>query len=244
MVPFAAIVLAAAASIKATDGRALASTFVPTAKSPAPAIVLVADEGHPRSEWAPVAKKLSDAGIASLAIETRAAPKDPAQAAPDVLGAVAWLRKQNGIDGKKILLAGGGPSALAALLAATTDDAIAGVALVSSPLKRGELDGMATVGLYGARPLFVAVGKADPEAAKAALVLDASAQGSHKIHLAQSAGKGAKLIAADGEALAALVEWAQESAGLSSPGITPSGEHREPPAQPVPTCPGDGKSCG
>ena len=241
---FAAIVLlAGAASIKATDGRAVAATFVAAENTPAPAIVLVVDEGHPRSEWAAVAKKLADAGIASLAIETRAAPKDPAQAAPDVIGAVAWLRRQKGIDGTRILLAGGGASSLIALDAATADEKIAGVALISSPLKRGELDGMAAVGIYGARPLFVAVGKADPDAAKAALVLDGSALGSHKIHLAQSSGKGAKLIAGDAEALSAFVAWAQESTSLAKPAITeiprdPAG------ATPMPTCPGDAKSCG
>ncbi len=242
----AAILLAAAASVsvKATDGRAVAATFAGTSKTPAPAILLVVEEGRGRADWEATAARLADAGVASLAIEVRATPKDPAQAAPDIAGALAWLRKQPSVDPAHILLAGAGVPALSALVSASIDDKVAGLALILSPLKSGELDGMSTLGIYGPRPLFVAVGRGDKAAAKAALVFDGSAQGTHKIHLAKAGGRGARLLAGDPDALGAFIDWIRETSGLASPEITPTGQKIESPATPVPTCPGDAKKCG
>jgi hypothetical protein len=232
-----------AVSVKATDGRAVPATWTPAgtaaAAAPAPAVLLVADDAHARADWAPVATRLAAGGIGVLAIELRPVPGDPADGAGDVLGALAWLRKQAAVDAAHITIAAGGDASLTALAAAASDPKVAALALVSPPLKRGDFDGAMVLVTYGERPFLVAVGKGDKPAARAALVLDGNAQGPHKIHIARIAGRGGKLIAGDSEAFDAFVGWVREVSGIKE---VPSPAPPDP--RPKPTgCP-DASKCG
>ncbi|HVO30646.1 MAG TPA: hypothetical protein VMV18_07915 [bacterium] len=231
----ALVLLLSPAAVKAADGRAVTAAWTAPAKDaalPAPAVLIVTDGAHKASDWGPVAARLAKSGFGALAIEVRSAKRDPADAAPDAIAALAWLRAQSSVDAKRIVIVGAGAPALTALVTASSDEKIAGLALLSAPLKQGEFDGEQAIGVYGERPVFVGVARGDAEAAKAALVYEGTAHGTRQIYIGQNGGSGAGLLLADAEALDALVAWVRSAtakpAGTPTadmPATTPSAAH-------------------
>ncbi|HCZ33088.1 MAG TPA: hypothetical protein DHV93_06300 [Holophagaceae bacterium] len=144
MVPLASLALAAAPTdmaLTSADGFALKGTLtLPPAKGKVPVVILAHQFGSDRTGWAPLAERLAARGIGTLALDLRghgaSTQKDGAETRitgdfmasakavgfdkipADLAQAAAWLRKQPGVDGRRIGLAGSSVGAFSVLLAA------------------------------------------------------------------------------------------------------------------------------
>ena len=127
-------------ALTSADGFALKGTLsLPAAKGKVPVVILAHQFRSDRLGWAPLAERLAARGIGTLALDLRghgastqkggvevAATGDFAASAKavgfdqiptDLVQAAAWLRKQPGVDGRRIGLAGSSVGAFSVLLA-------------------------------------------------------------------------------------------------------------------------------
>ncbi len=178
LVPLASLALTLAAAPASTemaltsaDGFALKGTLsLPAAKGKVPVVILAHQFGSDRSGWAPLAERLAARGIGTLALDLRghgaSTKKAGAEVAissdfmtsakavgfdqipADLAQAAAWLRKQPGVDGRRIGLAGSSVGAFAALLAAPEVKPVAVLSL--SPAGTGAFGADARERLKGA----------------------------------------------------------------------------------------------
>ena len=141
--------------ISAPQGHVLAGTLtVPKAKRRVPAVVMITGiSKHERNEGPPpftpfrdIADVLGRAGIAVLRVDDRgvgASTGDFDKAtsfdeAGDVATELAWLRKQGGIDPKRVGVVGHSEGGFIALVVAAKDPAIAAVAILAGSGVPGE----------------------------------------------------------------------------------------------------------
>jgi dienelactone hydrolase len=127
-------------ALTSADGFALKGTLtLPAAKGKAPVVILAHQFRSDRAGWAPLAERLAARGIGTLALDLRghgaSTQKAGAETAVsgdfmasakavgfdqipvDLAQAAAWLRKQPGVDGRRIGLAGSSVGAFSVLLA-------------------------------------------------------------------------------------------------------------------------------
>jgi dienelactone hydrolase len=146
LAPLASLALFAAPAstemaLTSADGFALKGTLtLPATKGKAPVVILAHQFRADRAGWAPLAERLAARGIGTLALDLRghgaSTRKGEAEVAvsadfmasakavgfdqipADLAQAAAWLRKQPGVDGRRIGLAGSSVGAFSVLLAA------------------------------------------------------------------------------------------------------------------------------
>ncbi len=132
---------AAEMTLTSADGYALKGTLtLPGTKGKAPVVILAHQFRADRTGWAPLADRLAARGIGTLALDLRghgastqkagvevAVTADFAASAKavgfdqipaDLAQAADWLRKQPGVDGRRIGLAGSSVGAFAVIMAA------------------------------------------------------------------------------------------------------------------------------
>ncbi len=204
LAPLASLTLWAAPASTSTemaltspDGFALKGTLtLPATKGKVPVVILAHQFRADRTGWAPLAERLAARGIGTLALDLRGhgasnlrsgaevsvsgnfmtsasavgfdkIPADLAQAA-------TWLRKQPGVDGRRIGLAGASIGALSALLAAPEVKPVAVLGL--SPAGNGAFganlgEHLKTAVLRGKESVLILVATGDKEASDNALLL-------------------------------------------------------------------------
>jgi dienelactone hydrolase len=184
LAPLATLTLVAAPAatemtLTSADGFALKGTLtLPAAKGKAPVVILAHQFGANRAGWAPLAERLAARGIGTLALDLRghgaSTQKAGAQVAvtddfmasaravgfdqipADLAQAAAWLRKQPGVDGRRIGLAGASVGGFSVLLASPEVKPVAILSLSPAgagafgdgaveKLKAAQLRGRATV---------------------------------------------------------------------------------------------------
>jgi len=146
LAPLASLALVAAPAstemtLTSADGFTLKGTLtLPAGKGKAPVVILAHEFGSSRAGWAPLAERLAVRGIGTLALDLRGhgastlrngaevRVSDDFTASAKTVGfdripadlaqAAAWLRKQSGVDGRRIGLAGSSVGAVSVLLAA------------------------------------------------------------------------------------------------------------------------------
>lgn len=146
LAPLASLTLIAAPAttdltLTSADGFVLKGTLtLPAAKGKVPVVILAHQFGSDRAGWAPLAERLASRGIGTLALDLRGHGASTQKAGvpvavtadfmasakavgfdqipADLALAAAWLRKQPGVDGRRIGLAGSSVGAFSALLAA------------------------------------------------------------------------------------------------------------------------------
>lgn len=184
LAPLATLALVAAPAatemaLTSADGFALKGTLtLPAAKGKAPVVILAHQFRSDRSDWAPLAERLAERGIGTLALDLRghgaSTQKGGAEVAvssdfvasakavgfeqipADLAQAAAWLRKQPGVDGRRIGLAGASVGAFSVILASPEVKPVAILSLSPAggavfgdgaleKLKSAQLRGRATV---------------------------------------------------------------------------------------------------
>ena len=145
LAPLASLTLVAAPAstemvLTSADGYVLKGTLtLPATKGKAPVVILAHQFGANRAGWTPLAERLAARGIGTLALDLRghgtSTQKAGAEVAvstdfvasakavgfdqipADLAQAAAWLRKQPGVDGRRIGLAGSSVGAFSVLMA-------------------------------------------------------------------------------------------------------------------------------
>ena len=137
-------------SIRAPQGHVLAGTLTwPSRKDNIPAAVIITGlSPHERNNgdapwmtFRDIADVLTRAGIAALRVDDRGVGKSTGDnakftsfdKAEDVRAEVSWLRKQPGIDPKRIMLIGYSEGGLIAPMVAANDPSIAGLITLDGP---------------------------------------------------------------------------------------------------------------
>ncbi|GLH65648.1 alpha/beta hydrolase [Geothrix edaphica] len=128
-------------ALTSADGFALKGTLtLPGTKGKAPVVILAHQFGSDRSGWAPLTEKLLARGIGVLALDLRGHGESAMKGGTetrvsadfmtsakavgfdhipaDLAQAAVWLRKQPGVDGRRLGLAGSSVGAFSVLLAA------------------------------------------------------------------------------------------------------------------------------
>jgi dienelactone hydrolase len=177
-------------SVTTPDGYVLSGTLtLPDARGKHPAVILVHQFRADRKGWAPLVEKLNAHGIATLALDLRGHGQSTQQGGAsvsitttyltasetvgfdqtptDLTVVAAWLRKQKGIDGRHLGLAGSNEGAFAAMLASSKIKPT--VILALSPLGaeafgQGARDRMVTATTRAHAALMAFVSDGDKEA--------------------------------------------------------------------------------
>ena len=116
---------------RAGDGRRVAGMYLPAARPNAPAVVLLHEIRGGPDQWVPLLGPLHDAGFAALAYASRPSIIEHDRL-PDAIGALRWLRRQRGVDGRRLGMVGASIGASTTVLAMAGEGgrlARAGVAL-------------------------------------------------------------------------------------------------------------------
>jgi dienelactone hydrolase len=184
-------------ALTSADGFALKGTLtLPAAKGKVPVVILAHQFHSDRSGWAPLAERLAARGIGTLALDlrghgasTRKGDSEVAvtmdfvasakavgfdQIPADLALAAAWLRKQPGVDGRRIGLAGSSVGAFAVLLAAPEVRPVAILSLSpagSVAFGEGARDQLKRAVLRGRATTLVLASSGDKDASENALAV-------------------------------------------------------------------------
>lgn len=203
-----------AVAFAAADGTSLAGTFYASNAEPAPAVLLVHMLGGRREDWANVAERLQQQGLAALTIDLRGHGGSGGTSMPlagmaqDVRAAATWLSARAGVRPNAIGIAGASLGGSFALRIAVELPAVRSVALLSPSLDfRGVRIDPALVRKYGARPLlFIASGE-DPYALRTVKELVTDTSGIREQRVSSAVAHGTHLLTADADLTTALVDW-------------------------------------
>ncbi|NWJ41618.1 MAG: alpha/beta fold hydrolase [Geothrix sp.] len=184
-------------ALTSSDGYTLKGTLtLPAAKGKVPVVILAHQFGADRSGWAPLAERLAARGIGTLALDlrghgasTRKNGVDVAvtgdfmasakavgfdQIPADLAQAAAWLRKQPGVDGRRIGLAGSSVGAFSVLLAAPEVKPVAVLSLSAAgtgAFGEGARERLKGATLRGKASTLVLASTGDKDAYETALAL-------------------------------------------------------------------------
>ncbi len=236
--------LAAEVELAADDGTALHGTYEQQ-EGTDKGVLFVHGKDRQSSDWKFLANRLNTSGFTSLAIDLRGHGTNVAEGQPkpelseedyqamlgDVQAGIAFL-KEKGIA--QVVLVGADLGANLALLAASQDESIVNVVMLSPALKYKGVRADGAIRAYGTRPVLMVVSNDDPYSAKSGLLLEAEAQGTKHLEIYTAAGRGATMLNRE-PALEGLIQsWLLGShavvtgeAQIEGPQIEGSGEKME-----------------
>lgn len=200
-------------TLAAADGTPLAGTFY-EAGDAAPGVVLVHMLGRQRDDWAAMAERFQQQGLAALTIDLRGhgasggSPSPLTRMVDDVRAAVQWLASRPGVRPDRLGIAGASLGATFALQVAAEQAGVRSVVLLSPSLDyRGVRLDPGLVRKYGARPLLLVASSEDPYALRSVRELAVDTAGTREQRLASVAAHGTTLLNADPDLAPALVDW-------------------------------------
>jgi dienelactone hydrolase len=195
LAPLASLALFAAPgstemALTSADGFALKGTLtLPATKGKAPVVILAHSFHTDRNGWAPLVERLAARGIGTLALDLRghgtSTQRNGTEVAvsgdftlsakavgfdqmpADLAQAAAWLRKQHGVDGRRIGLAGASVGAFSAILAAPAVKPVAVLSLSAAGAEAfgdGAKEKLKSAVLRGRASTLVLASTADKEA--------------------------------------------------------------------------------
>jgi alpha-beta hydrolase superfamily lysophospholipase len=199
-------------SFAAADGTPLAGTLYEAGRQ-APGVVLVHMLGRSKDEWIPVATRLQEAGVTTLAVDLRGHGNSGGSAstlapmAGDVKAAVEWLTVRGNVRPGAVGLVGASLGATLAALAAADAGGVRAVALISPSLDYRGLRLDATVmKKLGNRAVWLVASTEDPYALRSVKEL-AGSESTREQRLSAVRAHGTSLFAADPDLTAALLDW-------------------------------------
>ena len=184
-------------ALTSADGYTLKGTLtLPATKGKAPVVILAHQFRADRAGWAPLAERLAARGIGTLALDLRghgastqkhglevAVTADFAASAKavgfdqipaDLAQAANWLRKQPGVDGRRIGLAGSSVGAFSVILAAPDVKPVAILSLSpagTGAFGEGAREKLGSAQLRGRGTMLVLASAGDKDAIENAQVL-------------------------------------------------------------------------
>jgi dienelactone hydrolase len=205
-------------TFRAADGRTVSGLFFEATQRPAPGVVLVPMLGRPREDWQQVAQRLSEAGIASLAIDLPSDSLPPEQAGlagwhGSIRAAVDHLAGRPEVRAGTFGVAGASLGANLAVLAASSDPRIRSLALVSPSLDYRGVRIEAPLRQYTG-PVLLIASLHDAYAARTIRELTkGTPPGVREPRWAEATAHGTILLAQEPDLVRALADWFRRTLG-------------------------------
>jgi dienelactone hydrolase len=203
-------------SFRSNDGRTINALVFEPSQRPSPAVVLVPMLGRPKDDWDAIGQRLADASILAVAIDLPGL-SDPGDSkvlgawSGDVRAAVAYLSSRTDVRPGSVGIAGASFGATLAVLGAAGDPSVRSLALISPSLEYRGVRIEAAMKQYGGRPALLIASSQDPYAARSTRDLAKDSTGTRETRFSDVAAHGTVLLARDGEAVRALIEWFQRT---------------------------------
>lgn len=202
-------------TIEGAGGLYLHGIWQPTARANAPAVLLLHMYAGDSTDWDPLATRLRNAGIASLAIDLRghgatAGAEDWELARQDVVAAHRWLAGQDSLDPSRIAVLGASIGANLSLWLGAQQPDIAALLLLSPGFEYFRLPITGLIEAYGDRPIFLAASDHDSYSADTVRALAQSATGPVELVVYPAAGHGTDMLVAEPELTEEILGFLQE----------------------------------
>ena len=206
-------------TVRAEDGVSIAAELRPASTGgPAPGVILVHMLTRTHEDWQVLAGRLSDAGLAVLAIDLRghgssgtgAAPADPGDMNPsvrDVRAARVFLSGRPDICSGRIGIAGAQIGANLAVVEAASDPLVRSLALLSPGVEYRRVRADAAMRKYNERPALILASTEDAYASRSARELSTLGAGIRDFRLLTGAGHGTTMLARQPDLIGMLVDW-------------------------------------
>ncbi|MBX3063769.1 MAG: alpha/beta fold hydrolase [Anaerolineae bacterium] len=189
--------------------------FAPSGTTPAPAILLLHQNGSSKREWNEVAKVLAENGYATLAVDQRGFGETKGKvdwklAEQDVTLMFAWLRAQEGIDPERVAVMGGSIGSNMALRGCAADDGCKAVIALSPGLNyfgvtTGDL--VDTFGLKDKAVFLVAAQRDHPAIDSVRSLTSQWKSGNLTVRLYDSSYHGVSMINLHKDLLPMIIDW-------------------------------------
>ena len=215
-------------SFLARDGTPVTGVLYLPDKRPAPAVILLHMVTRSHADWATTAARLSEAGVAALAIDFRrgALPgpghagegsEDYSDLVLDAVAAHAFLAARPDIASGRIGMAGASIGANVAVMAAAAIPAIRSLALLSPSLDYRGLRIDPPLRKYGSRPAIIIASDDDPYALRTSHQLVGIGDGLRDVRIVSGAGHGTVMLTRQPELVGTLVDWFLRTLVRSTP---------------------------
>jgi alpha-beta hydrolase superfamily lysophospholipase len=202
------------------DGVSIAAELRPSATGrPSPAVILVHMLTRTHEDWRGLADRLSEAGLAVLAIDLRghgasgtaailpADPDDMTASLLDVKAARMYLRGRPDLWSGAIGMAGAQVGANLVVMEAASDPLVRSIALLSPGMDYRRLRPEAAMKRYDARPALILASTEDAYASRSARELAGIGTGVRDLRIVNGAGHGTVMLTRQPGLVAALVDW-------------------------------------
>jgi esterase/lipase len=187
-------------------------------------VVLVHMLGRTAEDWAYLSAKLAASGFQVVAPDLRghgtstatlkvATDADYPKMVQDVAASVAWLRTQ-GVN--EITCIGASIGANLCVQAASADEGVASLILLSPGLNYKGVTSGDALALYGNRPVLLVASKDDAYSARSVTLLDEAAKGQKSLLVFEDAGHGTKMLNREPTLEGQLMAWLNGSYKLSN----------------------------
>lgn len=205
-------------TLRTEDGVAIAAELRPAASGrPAPGVILVHMLTRTHDDWQPLAGRLSDAGLAVVAIDLRGHgasgaatagdPEDMSASVLDVKAARVFLTGHADVCSGRIGIAGAQVGANLAILEAAYDPLVRSVALLSPGIEYRKVRADAAMRKYNERPALILASTEDSYASRSVRELSTMGAGIRDLRLVTGAGHGTVMLARQPDLIGVLVDW-------------------------------------
>ena len=198
--------------LSTADGKSLSAVSYGTGEK---GVLLIHDAKRDATDWENFADRLSANGFRVLVVDLRG--HGGSKAAADPLGDADWLLMVDDIDAgaawlsakgaKSVSVVGAALGANLALNAASDNESINNVVMLSPGLNINGVKVGAAISAYGDRPLMLVADKGDAISAKAASLLEAKATGPKRLELVDGGASGHRLLNTVASLEPTLVGW-------------------------------------
>jgi pimeloyl-ACP methyl ester carboxylesterase len=206
-------------TLRTEDGATIAAELrAASTGRPAPGVILVHMLTRTHEDWQVLAARLSDAGLAVLAIDLRGHGASGRETAPadledmnssvrDVRAARVFLSGRPDICSGRIGIAGAQIGANLAIVEASSDLLVRSLALLSPGLEYRKVWTDAAMKKYNERPALIVASTEDAYASRSARELSAAGTGTRELRLLNGAGHGTVMLARHPDLISVLVDW-------------------------------------
>ncbi len=198
--------------LSTADGKSLSAVSYGAGEK---GVLLIHDAKRDASDWENFADRLSSNGFRVLAVDLRG--HGASKAAADPLGEADWLSMVDDVDAgaawlqskgaKSVSVVGAALGANLALNAASDNEVITNVVMLSPGLNIQGVKVGSAISAYGERPLMLVADKGDAVSAKAATLLDGKAAGKKQLELVDGGASGHRMLNTVATLEPTLVGW-------------------------------------
>lgn len=204
-------------TIRTDDGVSLAATWYEPQNRSA-AVILVHMLHKNRRDWDTIASRLAAEGIGALALDLRGHGEssgvlpegeaaDYSILVRDVIAARRYVATRSDVQPSHVGIAGASIGANLAVLEASTDTAVASLALLSPTTDYRGLRIEAAMKKFGARPAIMIASDDDAYAMRSVKELQKAGGGTRELLIVNHAGHGTVMLGRDPDLARTLVDW-------------------------------------